>query len=304
MPTGPTGPAATGATGKAAPTGATGAKPTGATGATGPGDPRLRKIQIPEKYIKEPWAKEVKSIEDLWEKMNGAQKLIGKDKIVLPGDNATTEELNTFYKRMGRPDNPEGYEFKSIDSLKDISRNVELDHSMKTIFHQEGVSKTTGERIVAKYEQLLFDTHKPAIDTAAKRELDFQTLSKDVLGDDKDAAITAFKVVMKEALGDKAHLASKIEGMSNEELLPLIVFSKNIHDKYTGENRISVKPGDQHTLSGDLKADYQTLSTQKINIKTDKNMAEHIKKMKLANLNLQMSKIGVKARDAGIDLFA
>jgi len=235
----------TGATGAAAPTGSTGAAgPTGATGATGPEDPRLRGLKIPEKFINDPWAKEIKSVDDLWSKMAGAQRLLGKDKIALPGEKATKEEISEFHTKLGRPENPEGYEFKSVEALKEVERNVELDHGMKKIFFDEGVSKAAGERIVNKYEELVYSMQKPIIEQAAKREVDFQKLADEVLGSDRAAAITAFKSVMRETLGDKAHLASKIEGMDNDALLPLIVLSKNIHDRYTGESRVGVKPGD------------------------------------------------------------
>ncbi|MCK4578007.1 MAG: hypothetical protein KAU50_04410 [Candidatus Marinimicrobia bacterium] len=301
--TGATGAAgATGATGAAKPTGATGGR--GATGATGPIDERLRTFKIPEKYKTEPWAKEVKNMEDLWGKMAGAQKMIGKDKITIPGENAPIEEKNAFFTRLGRPENPEGYEFKSIDTLKDVPRNVELDHGMKKIFHDEGVSKSAGERIVAKYEELVYTMHKPAIEGVAKREQEFQTLAKDVLGEDKDASMDAFKTVLRESLGEKSHLVSKLESLGNTELMTMIVLSKNIHDKYTGESRVAFKPGGPAGLSGDLKTDFQSLSTQKLAIKQDTKMPEHIKKMKLANINTQMQKIGKAAAEKSIDLFA
>jgi len=300
--TGATGPAPTGAapTG-AAPTGATGPVPTGAAGIK---DKRLATFTVPEKYANEPWAKEIKSAEDLWSKTAGAQKLIGKDKIALPGEGATQDELNAFFTRMGRPETPEGYQFSSIESLKEVDRNVTLDAGMKKIFFSEGVSKAAGERIVSKYEELIYDMQKPSIDAAAKRDMDFQTLAQEVLGDDRVAAITAFQAVMRESLGDKAHLADKIEGLSNEQLMPLIVLSKNIHDKYTGENKIIGRPGQPATLTGNLKSDFQTLSAAKIAVKNDKNMPEHVRKTKLANLNLQMQKIGTKAKDQNIDLFS
>jgi hypothetical protein len=243
-------------------------------------------------------------VEDLWSKMSGAQKLLGKDKVVIPGKNASAEEIAEYHKRMGRPENPEGYEFKSIEALKEVDRNVELDHGMKKIFFDEGISKAAGERIVAKYEELLLTMQKPNIEAAAKRDVEFNKLAAEVLGEDRESAIEAFKGVMRESLGDRAHLASKIEHLSNDELLPLIVMSKNIHDKYTGETRVIGKPGSPPALSGDLKTDFQALSTQKLAIKTDTKMPEHIKKMKLANINVQMQKIGVKARDKGIDLFS
>ena len=299
----------TAATGGAAPTGAsagTAGTGTGATGGTGPGDSRLqvKEVKVPEKYANEPWAKEVKSVDDLWDKMAGSQKLIGKDRVVLPGDNATAEELAAFHVRMGRPETSEGYTFANIKDLDVVERNADMDNNMKKIFFEEGVSKATGERIMSKLESAVYDTNKPMIEAEATRDQDFQALSTEVLGEDKPAAITAFKAVMREALGDKAFLMSKIENMDNDVLLPMIVLSKNIHDKYTGESRVGIKPGDPVGLSGDLKSDYNSLSTQKLAVRNDANMPEHIKKTKLANLNLQMQKVGAKASDQGIDLFA
>ncbi len=157
---------------------------------------------------------------------------------------------------------------------------------------------------MSKLESAVYDNHKPMIEAEATRDQDFQALSAEVLGEDKPAAIAAFKSVMREALGDKSHLMSKIENMDNDVLLPMIVLSKNIHDKYTGESRVGIKPGDPVGLSGDLKSDYNSLSTQKLAVRNDANMPEHIKKAKLANLNLQMQKVGAKANDQGIDLFA
>jgi len=297
------------ATGGAAPTGAsagTAGTGTGATGGTGPGDSRLqvKEVKVPEKYANEPWAKEVKSVDDLWDKMAGSQKLIGKDRVVLPGDNATAEEMAAFYTRMGRPETSEGYKFANIEGLDVVERNVDMDNTMKKILFEEGVSKATGERIMSKLESAVYDNHKPMIEAEATRDQDFQALSAEVLGEDKPAAIAAFKSVMREALGDKSHLMSKIENMDNDVLLPMIVLSKNIHDKYTGESRVGIKPGDPVGLSGDLKSDYNSLSTQKLAVRNDANMPEHIKKTKLANLNLQMQKVGAKANDQGIDLFA
>ena len=301
-----TGAAGTG-TGGAQGTGAqgTGAQGTGAqgTGGTGPKDSRLNTFKIPEKFSKEPWANEVKSVEDLWDKMHGAQKLIGKDKVPIPGENATQDELNAFYIRMGRPETADGYEFKSIAELQVVDRNKDLDGGMKKIFFDNGISKKAGEKIVNEYEALVYSMHKPTIDAAAQRNLDFQKLADEVLGADKVAATEAFKSTMRESLGDKAYLADKLEQMSNEELLPLIVFSKNIHDKYTGENKMHMRPGQSSQMTGDLKTDFQALSAQKLQIKMDKNMPEHIKKIKIANINTAIIKIGGKASEQNIDLF-
>ncbi len=301
--TGATGAAGASSTGKAGVTGKAGTVSTGATGPTGSNDKRLNVFKVPQKFEKEPWAQEIKGIEDLWEKMSGAQKLIGKDKVPVPGENATPEELNIFYKKIGRPETPDGYDFKSITELQEVQRNDALDKGMKKIFFENGVSKKAGEQIVQEYEALLYDLHKPEIEKSAKQNVEFQKLASDVLGEDKVSAVEAFKTVMRESLGEKAFLVNKIDKMGNEELITLIAFSKNIHDRYTGENRVGVKPGQSSGLSGDLKADFQSLSSQKVAIKLDKNMPEHVRRVKLANINVQMTKIGTKAAEQGLDLF-
>lgn len=41
-----------------------------------------------------------------------AQKMIGADKVVIPGKEATEQDWNQFYQKLGRPEAPDKYEFK------------------------------------------------------------------------------------------------------------------------------------------------------------------------------------------------
>lgn len=51
--------------------------------------------------------------------MEQAQKLVGANKVALPGPNATPEERSAFYKAIGRPDKPEEYGLKMPEKLGD-----------------------------------------------------------------------------------------------------------------------------------------------------------------------------------------
>jgi hypothetical protein len=53
-----------------------------------------------------------------------AQRMIGADKIPLPGKSATDDEWRQVYKRLGAPEDPKGYEIKLG---KDVMRDAELD---------------------------------------------------------------------------------------------------------------------------------------------------------------------------------
>lgn len=44
-----------------------------------------------------------------------AQAMIGKDKVLIPGEKATDEEWASFHAKLGRPETPDKYEFKLPD---------------------------------------------------------------------------------------------------------------------------------------------------------------------------------------------
>ena len=48
-----------------------------------------------------------------------AQKMIGVDKLPLPGKSATDEEWNNVYERLGRPNAPTEYDFESVEGIAD-----------------------------------------------------------------------------------------------------------------------------------------------------------------------------------------
>ena len=260
-------------------------------------------LKVPDEFKEEAWAKDLKTHEDVWKKLAGAQKLIGKKGIIPPSKDAPKEEWDAHYKALGRPETPEGYEFQSIEALKAIDRNATLDNGIKQIFHKYNVPKEAAEGIVREYENLLYEFKKPDLEKMTKTEQEFQNLTKEVLGDERDSTINAFKDIMRESLGDKAFLASKLEGLDNDALMPLIVFSKNLHDKYVGENKIKVNNNSVGDMTGDLRSDFQTLSQKKLALKLDKNVPEHIKSQRIEVINKQMMKLGEQAQEKNINLF-
>jgi len=68
-------------------------------------------------------------IEDFWGGIRqtvNAQKLIGADKVVLPGPNATDEERNEFYKAIGALETPGDYKITVPEELKDRIGSEEI----------------------------------------------------------------------------------------------------------------------------------------------------------------------------------
>jgi hypothetical protein len=262
-------------------------------------------FKVPEEFKDEKWAQKIKSKDDVWRELSHAQKLIGRKGVIRPSDDAPKEEWDEFYNAQGRPENPEGYEFKThIEELKDVERNAEIDNFTKNLFHRHGIPKQKAEQIVKEYEEGIYKFQKPVIEKIAKVETEFQKLSRQVLGENKAETMDKFKDIMREPLGDSAFLAQKLETMDNDALMTTIVFAKNLHDKYVGENKITNSPDGSSNMTGDLRSDFRSLSEQKIKLKLNKNLPKHVKDQKIQHLNSQMKKIGEKAAEQGIDLFS
>jgi len=65
------------------------------------------------------------------------EKKLGQDSVVIPGENATEEERNAFYTRLGRPEKPDGYELKDPEGLP---VDAEVKKSFQEIAHKAGIN--------------------------------------------------------------------------------------------------------------------------------------------------------------------
>ncbi len=263
---------------------------------------KVEEFKTPERYKDEKWASEIKDVDGLWNHLSGAQKLIGKKGTIIPEANAPDAEKRDFYTKQGCPENAEGYDFQNIEDLKDRERNTVVDNAIKVALHKRGVSKEDGEAIIKECEVAIYENAKPQLEKQAQVEQNFSDMMDKSFGDKRDETMEQFKGVMKESL-DNPLLAAKMDELPNEALEVLLNYGKGIHDKYVGESKVkSGGPAGQN--KGDLKTQYQNISQEKINLKLDSKVPQHIKDQKLAQLNKKMVELGSKANEKGLDLFS
>ena len=78
------------------------------------------------------------------------EKLMGADKagnaVVLPKPDATPQELDAFYNRLGRPATPEGYKIPVPEGMP-----KEFAAAAAKWFHEAGIPQKAGEDIAAKW---------------------------------------------------------------------------------------------------------------------------------------------------------
>lgn len=127
---------------------------------------------------------------------------------VYPGDNATPEQLETFYKKLGRPETPEGYTIKAADG---ITPDESLVKFAQTTFHQAGLSPKQAEVVSAAWDKYVGE--RAAADATSFAEANAAELEayKASFKGNFDEAVAAGRRVVGALALDQATL-DKVEG--------------------------------------------------------------------------------------------
>jgi len=127
-----------------------------------------------------------------------AQRLVGADKLILPGDKATPEELTHFYTKLGRPESPDKYSFKLPEGVtEDRLDKVRLDGWRKELF-DAGIPAKAADRLISKF---LADEHAHNTEQLKARDTEltnWENAVKQEFGDKFDEKINYARWAAKE----------------------------------------------------------------------------------------------------------
>ena len=115
------------------------------------------RTSIPEDLQNEPSLADIKDVASLAKGYVHAQHMIGSDKVVVPGRDASQEELDSFYNKLGRPESAEGYEAPT-ENMPEIP----LDPNLQTKFfeeaHRVGLNKQQAAALIRWQAEQVKDT--------------------------------------------------------------------------------------------------------------------------------------------------
>tara|TARA_R100001440_G_C2477036_1_gene112701 strand:+ start:346 stop:702 length:357 start_codon:yes stop_codon:yes gene_type:complete len=74
---------------------------------------------IDETIRDDPSLSTYKDINGMAKSLINAQKMVGADKVAIPGKYTTPEEMDSFYSKIGRPETADGYELSSNEVIGD-----------------------------------------------------------------------------------------------------------------------------------------------------------------------------------------
>ena len=88
-----------------------------------------------------------------------AQRMVGRDKIVIPKDGADQGEWDDFYNRLGRP---QEYSFDQGQLPDGLDYDADMEASMKKIMHAAGLTQRQAAAVYNGYMEYTLDKHQTA----------------------------------------------------------------------------------------------------------------------------------------------
>lgn len=107
---------------------------------------------LPEDLKNHPGLQDFKDVPGLAKSYLDNQKYIGKDKIVIPGED-DENGWNEVYTKLGRPEKSDDYEYSVPDELKDAPIDEEAIKDARETFHKLGLTKKQAEGIFELYNK-------------------------------------------------------------------------------------------------------------------------------------------------------
>ena len=193
---------------------------------------------VPVEYAEKGYAKDLKSIDDVWKKLDGSQALIGQKAV--PTVESTSEQWDEHYKALGRPNDASGYNFNREGFSDDFknSQNDEYDNAVKSIFHKAGLNQKQIDVIQPDVERLAVTMQEQAAikkkETEVEEDKAFDLAADKVFGTNRDQILADSKVLLGE-LAPKG-FEQKIAELPDDNLILLAGVLNNVKSKYINED--------------------------------------------------------------------
>lgn len=197
---------------------------------------------IPEYIPAKFWDKDRKTakIEDMGRSYQSLEKLLGREKVPVPTSDEDDEGWNRWYAAMGRPEDPEKYEFKRPDLPNDLPYDEDTEKAFRNWAHKNGLNKRQANNLYDAFVKTQVERHAAYNDhqkqSRAKIEIDLRR----EYGNGYDGKVNLAKTAIRE-FADPDYLAWLDEsGMGNDPRM--IRAWIKVGEKMTGETQLRGKP--------------------------------------------------------------
>ena len=120
----------------------------------------LADVYLPEDIRSDSAIGPIKTVTDLAKQAIHASRMVGADKLTIPGKDATEEDWVNAFAKLGRPDTPDGYNIKSSEALPEGTISPDRMKSFAEFMHSKGAPAKLVQDIVAWHEGMVIEDIK------------------------------------------------------------------------------------------------------------------------------------------------
>jgi hypothetical protein len=171
---------------------------------------------LPTELQSDPSLQHIGSVEGMAKSYINAQKMVGAEKLAVPGSWATDEDWDLVYNKLGRPQDPGEYEFSLGEET-----NEEFTDWFRNAAHKSGLSARQVAQIAEAYQEFSGTTmqqseaqaesHRDAVETELRQEYGGQFEAKieaanEMLKEFEAPDLTEMRMADGSCLGDNAEM--------------------------------------------------------------------------------------------------
>lgn len=209
-----------------------------------------------EDFTKDPSLSKFKTPGDVMKSYKELQSQIGKPRFDIPGQDAPPEQVADFYKKLGVPDNSEGYDLKPDANVPEHNNetNAEFLRAFSDVAHELKLTTAQAGGIQKFFDDITvaLNEEQSAAIIESDRQLD-EMLGK-ALGEDKNVASERIRQTLERVLPQELREALS-DKVSNEALLAIAMLDKHYQSTY---GRSDQNVGDHGRQAGRSLVDMQT----------------------------------------------
>jgi hypothetical protein len=188
-------------------------------------------FSVPEEYKDKGYLKDVKSLDDVYKKLDGAQSLIGKTRVNFPTDESSDEDRKAFNIASGMPETAAEYAFEFPEGAE---RDEGFETQIKELFHSAGISGKAATVIQTGFDNIVTAMNEAG---AEAKTAEFEQMATDMFGDNTAEVLSSAEALLQENLPEE--LFDRFEALPNDAKMAMSVVLKGIKDKYINEDNIN-----------------------------------------------------------------
>ena len=184
-------------------------------------------FSVPEQYAEKGWAKEVRSLDDVYSRLDGQQALIGKKSI--PNAESTDEQWQEFHNQL-RPETFDKYDLSLPEGVESEVNQGEQD-LYKQLFHDIGLTPKQANALFRGHIKLEMDKQgKITAEQPTTEQLnsEFDKLLTDKLGDKADGAL---KATLAHALQHSQETKDALAKLPNDQMVAMVELISSLDQK-------------------------------------------------------------------------